>query len=774
MTKTTFFITALIAAFLLNVPMRAQTALGHHHPDHSEHVLFGHVIDKRTGEYLAGAKVGIAGGHQFTFTDSTGHYRLPDVPSEIFSIEATYNGYYLAKHRVRASEARIREVNFELMRNDVALGDVVVSASRTETLRRNAPVLVGVVSQATMENTSSVNLAQSLNYQTGLRVENNCQNCGFTQVRINGLDGNYSQILINSRPVFSALTGVYGLEMLPTNMRDRVEIVRGGGSALFGGSAIAGIINVITKDPSYNSASFGHSLGVYGGSNAFENITSFNASVVSSNRRMGVALYGQNREHKPYDHDDDGFTEKPKTKDQALGLRSFFKLTNFQKLNLEYHHLEEFRRGGDNLHLPPHMAEIAEQARYNVNSGAATYTFRTPNAKHSGEVYLSATNSDRESFYGGSGTPEAYGRTHNLTSVAGGQYTYNAAKLLFAPSQVVAGVEYKYDYLTDKTVDNRGNIDQTTRVASIFAQNEWRTPLADILIGARLDKHSVISNAIFSPRVNVKFKPIDDLSLRLTYASGFRAPQAFDEDLHVGVVQGEPVVIRNSSDLKEERSHSLSASLDYYTDLSDDWKANFVVEGFYTYLKDAFAIEDDPNGGTALAEYKVRVNKNSAKVYGAMAEVRIDYRDLFQWQSGFTLQSAKYGEDVDVLDDGQGNVVASRNIMRTPGAYGYFTATYNPTPVWKIALSGIYTGPMDVPHEGRNEIIRSKSFFELGLRLSRTFNLFDSADVEVYAAAKNLFNAFQDDFDKGAERVSTYVYGPSDPRSFLIGFKVSF
>ena len=101
-----------------------------------------------------------------------------------------------------------------------------------------APVVVNVMSNKLFEIVNSTDLAKSLNYQSGLRVENNCQNCGFPQVRINGLEGPYSQILINSRPVMSALSGVYGLEQIPTNMIERVEVVRGGGSALFGANAV--------------------------------------------------------------------------------------------------------------------------------------------------------------------------------------------------------------------------------------------------------------------------------------------------------------------------------------------------------------------------------------------------------------------------------------------------------------------------------------------------------------------------------------------------------
>lgn len=114
------------------------------------------------------------------------------------------------------------------------MDDVVVSASRSASLRREAPALVSVLGTDLFEKTNSVCLAQGLSFQPGVRTEDDCQNCGFTQVRINGLDGHYSQILIDSHPVFSALTGVYGLEQIPASMIERVEVLRGGGSALSG------------------------------------------------------------------------------------------------------------------------------------------------------------------------------------------------------------------------------------------------------------------------------------------------------------------------------------------------------------------------------------------------------------------------------------------------------------------------------------------------------------------------------------------------------------
>lgn len=125
------------------------------------------------------------------------------------------------------------------------LDQFVVTSSKSEVKRRESPSLVNVMTGKLLTSVGACSLADGLDFQPGVRVENDCQNCGFTQVRINGLDGHYSQILMNSRPVFSALTGVYGLEQIPANMIDRIEVMRGGGSALFGSSAIGGTINII-------------------------------------------------------------------------------------------------------------------------------------------------------------------------------------------------------------------------------------------------------------------------------------------------------------------------------------------------------------------------------------------------------------------------------------------------------------------------------------------------------------------------------------------------
>ncbi len=202
--------------------------------------ITGHVIDTATGEHMPGCAVSILNTDFRVLTDASGHYVFRDLIPGHYTVEASMTGCLSQRKRVSVEAGQNVELNFEIEPDAFMLDQVVVTSSKTETRRRESPSLVSVLSGDIFRGTGACSLADGLDFQPGVRVENDCQNCGFTQVRINGLDGHYSQILMNSRPVFSALAGVYGLEHIPANMIDRVEVMRGGGSALFGSSAVGG------------------------------------------------------------------------------------------------------------------------------------------------------------------------------------------------------------------------------------------------------------------------------------------------------------------------------------------------------------------------------------------------------------------------------------------------------------------------------------------------------------------------------------------------------
>ena len=335
--------------------------------------IYGHVIDSQTGEHLPYIVVVLKGTTIGVATDNTGHYVIRHVPEGDFVIEVSAVGYKTQTHEINIRKGRNYEVNFVLEEDLVQIEGVIVSATRSETTRRMSPTLVNVVGTDIYDRTNSTTEAQGLSFQPGVRVENNCQNCGFQQVRINGLDGQYTQILIDSRPVFSALAGVYGIEQLPANMIDRVEVMRGGGSALFGSSAIAGTINIITKEPVRNSAAISHTMTSIAGTGAFHNTTDINASIVSEDNKLGIAVFGQNTSKDPWDANGDGFTELSRISGQTIGFRGYVKTGLYSKITAEYHHLQEFRRGGDQLDLPPHEVMIAEQTKHGINTGGLKF-----------------------------------------------------------------------------------------------------------------------------------------------------------------------------------------------------------------------------------------------------------------------------------------------------------------------------------------------------------------------------------------------------------------
>ena len=732
--------------------------------------IVGHILDKNTKEHLPYITVALKGTTIGTVTDATGHYFLKNLPEGEFMLEVSSIGYKTVTRKVVLKKGKTLEEDFEIEEDAVALDGVVVSANRSETTRRLAPTLVNVVDLKLFEQTNSTTLAQGLSFQPGVRVESNCQNCGFQQVRINGLDGPYTQILLDSRPIFSALSGVYGIEQIPASMIERVEVMRGGGSALFGSSAIAGTINIITKEPIRNSGMLSHTLTGIGG-NAFDNSTSLNASLVTDDQRAGLYIFGQNRHRAAYDHDDDGYSEIPKLHGQTVGFRSYLKTSLYSKLTFEYHHMEEFRRGGDLLNRPPHEANIAEQVEHSINGGGLKFDYFSPDEKHRFNVFASAQHIDRNSYYGGGQNPNAYGKTNDLNWMAGSQYIYSFGKCIFMPSDLTVGIEFNQDKLKDNMWGYNRQVNQTVKIGSAFLQNEWKNDKWGILIGGRLDKHNLIDNIIFSPRANLRFNPTEDINFRLSYSSGFRAPQAFDEDLHIENVGGSVAMIKLSDNLKEERSQSFSASADVYQRFGD-FQVNFLVEGFFTKLNDVFALTDAEEENGILT--RVRYNAPDARVMGLTLEGKLAYRNLFQFQAGLTLQQSHYDE----AHEWNPEAPKVKKMMRTPNTYGYFTATYTPIKPLSVTLSGTYTGSMLVPHEAgvieKPVTVMTKKFADIGLKAAYDFKLYKSINLQVNAGVQNIFNSYQNDFDKGPDRDSGYIYGPSLPRSFFAGVKISY
>lgn len=757
--------------------------------------IVGHVVSESI--HLPYANVSLKGTTIGTLTDETGHYQLVNCPPGTYTLSAASLGYKTQEKQVIVETGKTTEIKFNLEEDAFNISEVIVSSDRSEQKRTEAPMIVNTISPKLFMTTQSATLGDGLNFCPGLRLENNCQNCGFTQVRMNGMEGPYSQILINSRPIFSGLAGVYGLELIPSNMIERVEVVRGGGSALFGGNAIAGTINIILKDPVSNSYEVGANTGFTGvglkksGGSAADYSVNFNTSLISDDRKTGVAVYGFSRERQMFDANGDGFSESAPMKNITIGSRFFHRFGHRSKMTIDFFNIKEERDGGNKHEYPLHERDVAEAVEHDIKTVAFTYDqfFRESDLL---SVYGSGQFLNRDSYYGANYSLSDYGNSKDKTYNVGIQY-----KAMFSNSSLIAGIENTGGYLTDKklgypdyenaviadgkiiSIPHTENIlvsDQSTVTTGIFAQYELKFNKTKLTAGGRFDNYKIEDYAkhtnqktgnVFSPRISLMQELNESLQARASYSQGYRAPQIFDEDLHIETSGSRQVINVNDPNLKQESSHSIMVSLDF-NKLIGKVHTGLLLEGFYTRLDHPFVNEigtPDENG-TVL--YTRKNAEDGAAVQGVNIELKLKPATDFSLTSGFTIQTSKYDNPQEFNE---------RRFFRTPDNYGFFALDWDFMKDVCLSATGNYTGKMLVPYFGPltdpdlGELHHSDPFFDLGTKLSYTVKL-NGAKIQFLGGIKNIFNAYQSDFDRGADRDPSYMYGPNQPRTVYFGVKI--
>ena len=727
--------------------------------------LTGHVLDERTGEHLPFVNVQVKGTNIGTVTDESGHYFLRDMPIGKQTIVFSYVGYETLELPVTMVEDKTIELKATIREVSQQLNSVVVTANRYATKRQETATIVNVLSPELFQTTAVSCVADVLSFQPGLRVENSCSNCGKTDLRINGLQGQYTQILMDSRPVFSSMASVYGLEQVPAAMIDRIEVVRGGGSAVYGANAIAGVVNIITKEPVRNFVNISNvsNINEHAG---YDINTELNASVMSENRKIGAYLFAAHRSRSPYDRDEDGFSEVPKLRSTTAGARVFFKTSAYSKITAEYHHTTDFRRGGNRIDDEPHTADIAEQLRHNIDAGSLAFDWYSADSRHFISAYSALQHIGRESYFGTERDTAAYGRSKDLTSNTGLQYrfSYPCGRM---KGDLTVGAEYNYNGLNDRMLGYHRELNQKVHVVGVYAQNEWKNDQWSVLVGARLEKHNLLTKPVCTPRATFRYTPVEGLVLRAGYSSGYRAPQAYDEDLHVAAVGGNVSLITLDPDLKPEYSHSATLSADWYHQWGK-WELNLTAEGFYTYLQDVFFLREDgidPAGNILFT----RTNAPGAWVGGLNVEGKLVYGQWFTFQIGYTFQQSRY----TVAQQWSADVPAQKRMLHTPDNYGYMLLDVHPVKDFTISINGKATGSMLVPHLAgyiaQDEETLTPSFWDLGIRLAYDVHLYKHYCLEISCGVKNVLDQFQKDLDKGPYRDAGYIYGPSIPRTYFAG-----
>ena len=787
--------------------------------------IFGDV--KCEDEHIPFISVYLKGTTLGTTTDNSGHFQLINLDPGEYTLVAQGVGYKTEEIKVIVEKNRTLEAKFRMEEDVLNLEGVVVTADRREVSRKEAPVVVSTVSSKQLAAIQAVTAADALDFVPGLRLECNCTNCGFTQVRMCGLDGPYSQILINSRPIFSGLAGVYGLELLPAPMIDQVEVVRGGGSAMFGGNAIAGTINILTKEPVMNSFSIDGRVGIIGigndhGTNpASDRILNVNGSVVTNDLKSGLTLYGFVRQRDPFDENGDDFSELVAMNNTTFGFNAYHKTSKYGKLSLDFYRINEFRRGGNMFDYLPHEADIAEQLSHVITGANLSYDlFTNPEKLNKLTVYMAGQQVKRDSYYGAEQDPNAYGYTQDITTSIGGQYHVNFTK----QSSVLFGIDDNFNRLKDTKLGANGNpnstlVDQYVNTLGLFSQYEFKSRFVKASVGLRYDSYVIrdlnedhdegsqdnINGNVLAPRLNFLFDLTSTLQFRLSYSKGYRAPQIFDEDLHIESSGARSILHRNDPDLKQETSHSFISSL-RYNHIIGHTVAEFLAEGFYTRLMDPFAYEyiwdeDEEN------LYMVRQNaEDGAYVTGLNLEVNLAFPKHITMQLGYTFQRSRY-DIPQAWGDDESSVTTE--FLRSPDQYGYLTLDWHPGKRWELTFTATYTGSMYVPHYGLEPISeeeyewieneewdnidesrqseieailngdviegerleKSERFLILDARVAYTQPISKQTSLQFYGGVENIFNQTQALHDSGIYRDAGYIYGPCQPRTIVLGIK---
>lgn len=725
--------------------------------------------------YMKNTKIG-------TSTDRNGTYSF-EVEAGNFVVVVSAVGYKSKEVRIKLEKHEEKILNFELEEDVFGLDQVVVTGTKTFKRRTDSPVIVGIIDSNMLTNVQACNLSEGLKFQPGLRVETDCQTCNYTQLRMNGLTGGYSQILINGRPVFSPLTGLYGLEQIPANMIERIEVVRGGGSALYGSSAIGGTVNVITKIPKESGYNLEYTYqNIDKGTS--DNIFNGNGTILTHKGNAGATFFVSKRERDYYDNNGDNFSELPKLKNNSFGVNLFFLPTENQKIELSLSSMNEYRYGGEMVDKEPYLTLQSEERIHDVFIGSLDYQINFNNDNSSFISYFSGQKTARDHYTGIFPDSDEdiqnhienppYGISEVSTVQGGMQLNHRLEKFIKGVNVITTGTEYVVDKVYDEIEAYNYLINQKTTNLGVFFQSDWEiTPSINLLTGVRADKHNLLNKFIFNPRASFLYKMKESTQFRLTWGTGFRAPQAFDADLHIAFAGGGVSRISLSPDLKEERSTSISGSVNYDKAL-EKFISGFTLEGFYTYLKDAFY--QHPLGEDDLGELFEKRNGDGATVKGVTLELRANYDKRIQLETGLTIQSSTYDTAVSYSDA----LAPTRNFLRSPNVYGFATLSITPNKKFKTSVNLVYTGAMDLvhlagaPEQLADAYLKSPTFTELSFKTGYTFNLNElDTSFELFGGVKNVLNEYQEDFDSGKNRDSNYIYGPGAPRTVFIGVKLN-
>ena len=663
------------------------------------------------GEVLPFVNVYLKKTKQGTSTNENGFFELKNIPNGTYTIVASSIGYKFKSKKITLIGNQEIVKNFNLKVND-ALEEIVISGTLRPVTKSNSPVPVEVYSKTFFRKNPTPSIFESLQNVNGVRPQLNCSVCNTGDIHINGLEGAYTFVLIDGMPIVSGLSTVYGLTGIPQALIERVEIVKGPASTLYGSEAVGGIINVITKKPEnaplLSTDTFVSSWGEVN----LDVGLRYNVSEKVQGL-LGINYFNfQNR----IDNNNDNFTD--------LTLQN--RISIFNKVNIERKSNKVFTIAGRYVYEDRWGGEMDWEKEFrggNQIYGESIYTnrwetfgtYELPTSENL-SFQFSANGHYQDSFYG-----ETSYDAEQLIGFC--QLVYN--KQLGKKHDLLLGAAYRYTFYDDNTFAtlNENGVDNSPSIIhlpGIFAQDEISlSARKKLLLGVRWDNNSIHGN-IFSPRVNYKWNSRDKSNIvRLSAGNGFRVANVFTED-HAALTGARTVEF----DGKLDPETSWNTNVNYVKKINTE--NSFITidaSAFYTYFNNRI-----------LPDYETDPNKIIyANLEGSSVSQGISLNTDVLFTNGLAINAGATLMEVSVTEN---NI--KRTQLLTEGFSGVWSISYKFSTNFSIDYTGNIYGPMRLPLLGENDPRDEYSpwFSIQNVQLSKKFN----NSWEIYGGVKNLLN----------------------------------
>ncbi|MCE7041319.1 TonB-dependent receptor [Dyadobacter sp. CY312] len=544
-----------------------------------QHSLSGKISLEGQTEPAFGASVYIQELKTGTTADTSGNYYIGSVPSGTYTIKISY----IAHPTVTERNVRITQnlkKDFTLKSGENALNEVVVTGTMKEVSKLDSPVPVDIITAKFIYKNPVSSIFEGLSYVNGVRPQLNCSVCNTGDIHMNGLEGPYTMVLIDGMPMVSGLSTVYGLSGIPNSLIDRVEIVKGPASTLYGSEAVGGLINIITKNPSkapvFAADVFSTSWLDY---NVDLGVKLTPSSKVSS--LIGVNYFNYQN---PVDHNNDGFTDLTLQNRISIFNKWSFSLPDNKLATIAARYFYEDRwggqmnwnksyRGGDEVY-----GESIYTKRYEVLG-----SYQLP-VQEKVTLQYSFSSHHQNSVYG------------NVPYMADQKIVF--AQLLWdkevGKHNLLFGAPFRYTFYNDNTPatsrpDGDDHADQTY-LPGVFVQDEIKLGDHVLLLGARYDYNSR-HGSIFTPRMAYKYKFNQTDVIRLNIGRGFRIVNLFTED-HAALTGSRDVIIKEA--LNPEQSWN--ANINFVKKIvTGNSFIGFDASVFYTYFTNRILPDYDTN-----------------------------------------------------------------------------------------------------------------------------------------------------------------------------------